>query len=80
MMNKSTFLPKHMDLRSLRAGIMKLIPAFPCRNSLLEMTAKRPEVSEHPPEVGLPRLTEKGRAAFKAYKRNMQQVLDDLPE
>lgn len=26
------------------------------------------------------RLTEQGRAAFKAYKKSMQQVLDDLPE
>lgn len=44
------------------------------------MAAKRPEVSEHPPEVGLPRLTGQGCAAFKAYKKSMQQVLDDLPE
>jgi DNA-binding MarR family transcriptional regulator len=26
------------------------------------------------------RLTEQGRAAFKAYKKSMQQVLDDLPD
>lgn len=26
------------------------------------------------------RLTDQGRAAFKAYKKSMQQVLDDLPE
>jgi DNA-binding MarR family transcriptional regulator len=26
------------------------------------------------------RLTEEGRAAFRAYKANMQQVLDDLPD
>jgi DNA-binding MarR family transcriptional regulator len=26
------------------------------------------------------RLTEQGRAAFREYKRSMQQVLDDLPE
>lgn len=26
------------------------------------------------------RLTEQGRAAFKAYKESMQQVLDDLPD
>lgn len=25
-------------------------------------------------------LTEEGRAAFKRYKKNMQQVLDDLPD
>ena len=25
-------------------------------------------------------LTEQGRAAFREYKRSMQQVLDDLPE
>jgi len=25
------------------------------------------------------RLTGKGRAAFREYKRTMQQVLDDLP-
>ncbi len=25
-------------------------------------------------------LTEQGRAAFKAYKQRMQQVLDDLPD
>jgi len=26
------------------------------------------------------RMTDQGRAAFKAYKKSMQQVLDDLPE
>ena len=26
------------------------------------------------------RMTEQGRAAFKAYKKSMQQVLDDLPD
>ena len=26
------------------------------------------------------RLTEEGRAAFREYKRSMQQVLDDLPD
>lgn len=26
------------------------------------------------------RLTERGRAAFQDYKKNMQQVLDDLPD
>jgi DNA-binding MarR family transcriptional regulator len=26
------------------------------------------------------RLTDKGRAAFRAYKESMQRVLDDLPE
>ena len=26
------------------------------------------------------RLTEQGRAAFRAYKESMQQVLNDLPE
>ena len=26
------------------------------------------------------RLTKRGRAAFKDYKQNMQQVLDDLPD
>ena len=26
------------------------------------------------------RLTDKGRAAFREYKHNMQQVLDDLPD
>lgn len=26
------------------------------------------------------RLTEQGRAAFREYKRSMQQVLDDLPD
>jgi DNA-binding MarR family transcriptional regulator len=26
------------------------------------------------------RLTDEGRAAFRQYKHNMQQVLDDLPE
>ena len=26
------------------------------------------------------RLTEQGRAAFKAYKESMQQVLDDIPD
>jgi len=26
------------------------------------------------------RLSNKGRAAFRAYKENMQRVLDDLPE
>lgn len=26
------------------------------------------------------RLTDKGRAAFRAYKENLQRVLDDLPE
>lgn len=26
------------------------------------------------------RLTDRGRAAFQAYKENMQRVLDDLPE
>jgi DNA-binding MarR family transcriptional regulator len=26
------------------------------------------------------RLTEQGRAAFRGYKKSMQQVLDDLPE
>jgi DNA-binding MarR family transcriptional regulator len=26
------------------------------------------------------RLTERGRAAFREYKRSMQQVLDDLPD
>jgi DNA-binding MarR family transcriptional regulator len=26
------------------------------------------------------RLTERGRAAFRAYKESMQQVLDDLPD
>ena len=26
------------------------------------------------------RLTPQGRAAFKAYKKSMQQVLDDLPD
>ena len=26
------------------------------------------------------RLTDKGRAAFREYKRTMQQVLDDLPD
>ena len=26
------------------------------------------------------RLTDKGRAAFREYKQNMQQVLDDLPD
>lgn len=26
------------------------------------------------------RLTEEGRAAFKEYKKSLQQVLDDLPE
>ncbi|HNR45931.1 MAG TPA: transcriptional regulator [Anaerolineaceae bacterium] len=26
------------------------------------------------------RMTETGRAAFRAYKKAMQQVLDDLPE
>jgi len=26
------------------------------------------------------RLTDSGRAAFRAYKESMQQVLDDLPD
>ena len=26
------------------------------------------------------RLTDRGRAAFRAYKENLQRVLDDLPE
>jgi DNA-binding MarR family transcriptional regulator len=26
------------------------------------------------------RLTDRGRAAFRDYKKNMQQVLDDLPD
>jgi len=26
------------------------------------------------------RMTEQGRDAFRAYKKNMQQVLDDLPD
>lgn len=26
------------------------------------------------------RMTEEGRTAFKAYKKSMQQVLDDLPD
>jgi DNA-binding PadR family transcriptional regulator len=26
------------------------------------------------------RLTDQGRAAFRDYKRSMQQVLDDLPD
>jgi DNA-binding MarR family transcriptional regulator len=26
------------------------------------------------------RMTEQGRAAFQAYKKSMQQVLDDLPD
>ena len=26
------------------------------------------------------RLTDRGRAAFRAYKQTMQQVLDDLPD
>ena len=37
-----------------------------------EFRGKKPHTTIH--------LTDEGRAAFKDYKKSMQQVLDDLPE
>jgi DNA-binding transcriptional ArsR family regulator len=37
-----------------------------------EFIGKKPHTTIH--------LTERGRAAFKEYKKGMQQVLDDLPD
>ena len=37
-----------------------------------EFKGKKPHSTVH--------LTEQGRAAFREYKKSMQQVLDDLPE
>lgn len=37
-----------------------------------EFKGKRPHTMLH--------LTDEGRAAFRAYKQSMQQVLDDLPD
>ena len=57
-------------------------PMYICHETNVEEATKADKEGNADVEVAVPilKLTDKGRAAFQEYRKNMKQVFEDLPE